>query len=133
MNVKYESLPKNRTFGFFFSFISLVVAAYFIYKSVLSWTVIFLCLAFLFLMLSIIRPSALSMLNKLWFHLGLVLAHIVSPLILAILFFVFISPVAIIMRFFGRDELRLKLIKRNSHWRIRENGTPKPSSFEDQY
>jgi len=48
---------------------------------------------------------------------GLVLGKIFSPIVLGIIFFGLFTPISILMRIFGRDELRLKFIKKNSYWR----------------
>ena len=51
---------------------------------------------------------------------GQLLGTIINPIVLGVIFFMLIMPYGLIMRLFGRDELRLKLKKRESHWKIRE-------------
>ena len=63
---------------------------------------------------------------------GLLLGRIVSPIILAIIFFLLITPYSLVMRFFGRDELRLKLRKRKSHWKYR-NQMLSQTNFTQQF
>ena len=47
---------------------------------------------------------------------GVLLGTIVSPIIMGIIFFGIFTPIAIIMRLSGRDELRLRLKKKKTHW-----------------
>jgi hypothetical protein len=133
MDYKDTSLPKNRTFGIFFSSISLLASGYFYYQSVLFWSLILAVLTFALAIISMIRPSWLTIFNKLWFQLGSVLGSIFGPLVLSFIFFILITPVAVAMRLFGRDELRLKRIKRDTYWRVRATKTPGSTSFKDQY
>ena len=133
MDYKDTSLPKNRTFGIFFSFISLLASGYFYCQSVLFWSLIFAVVTFTLAIISMIRPSWFTIFNKLWFQLGSVLGSIFGPLVLSFIFFILITPFAVTMRLFGRDELRLKRIKRDTYWRVRTTKTPDSTSFKDQY
>ena len=49
-----------------------------------------------------------------------------------IIFFGLFTPVALVMRISGRDELRLKLAKKSSHWILREEPM-KSDSFKHQF
>ena len=125
-------LPSNRKFGFFFTFVFSVVAAYFYYSADVSWAYVFIAAASIFLLITLIKNDALLPLNKLWMRFGLILGMIVSPIVLGIIFFGLFTPIAMLMRLGGRDELRLKLTKRASHWILR-NELIKPESFKHQF
>jgi len=90
-------------------------------------------LALLFLVASLLRPSWLHPLNRLWMMLGLVLHRIVNPIVMGLLFFGTIWPTGIVMRMRGRDLLRLKREPAaNSYWIAREPG-PQPETMKDQF
>ena len=112
-------LPSNRKFGFFFIFVFAVAAAYFYYSANVSWAYVFIAAALIFLLITLINSHALLPLNKLWMRFGLLLGLIVSPIVLGIIFFGLFTPIAMLMRLSGRDELRLKLTKKASHWILR--------------
>lgn len=57
---------------------------------------------------------------------------IISPFVLGILFFVFFTPMAILMKLYGRDELRLKFKKNITYWILRDNQIM-PDSFKNQF
>ena len=72
------------------------------------------------------------MTNFAWYKFGILLGKIVNPLVMGILFYLMISPVAILSRLFGRDELKIKESKKNSYWidkKVEKNLT----SFKNQY
>jgi large-conductance mechanosensitive channel len=59
------------------------------------------------LLLGIVAPARLSTLNKVWFKIGAVIAKVVNPIILAILFFFVVTPMALVMRMMGKRPLHL--------------------------
>ena len=88
--------------------------------------------ALAFLLVTLIKCDALLPLNKLWMRFGLLLGMIVSPIVLGVIFFGLFTPIAMLMRLSGRDELRLKFTQKTSHWISR--GEPiKPESFKHQF
>lgn len=71
--------------------------------------------------------------NRAWYQLGVLLGRIVNPVVLGLLFFLLITPVAILGRMFGRDPLRLKRRNIESYWIERSPVGPSPDSFKNQY
>ena len=125
-------LPSNRNFGFFSTFIFSVAAAYFYFLVSLSWAYVFIGAASIFLLVTLIKSDALLPLNKLWMRFGFLLGMIVSPIILGIIFFGLFTPIAILMRLSGRDELRLRFSHKVSHW-ITRSEPIKSESFKHQF
>ena len=125
-------LPSNRKFGFFFTFIFAVAAAYFYHSADVTWTYVFIASALVFLLVTLIKCDALLPLNKLWMRFGLLLGKIVSPIVLGVIFFGLFTPIAMLMRLSKRDELRLKFTQKASHWISREEPI-KPESFKHQF
>ena len=58
-----------------------------------------------FLLTALVFPKALQPLNKLWFRFGMLLHQIVNPIVMGFLFFVTVTPIALIMRLVGKDPL----------------------------
>ena len=125
-------LPSNKKFGLFFTFVFALLAVYFYTKELISWTLIMSLVSLSLLVLSIVKAKILLPLNKLWMKLGLILSIIVSPIILGAIFFGIFTPVALLMRFIRRDELRLKFYKKSSHW-IARSEQIKSESFKQQF
>tara|TARA_B100000959_G_C14467785_1_gene413764 strand:- start:92 stop:493 length:402 start_codon:yes stop_codon:yes gene_type:complete len=126
-------LPSNRKFGFFFTAIFAAVSIYFVLKLQHTLSALFAIFALVTLSLSLFKPELLLLFNRLWMRLGYLLGKIISPIILGIIFYVMIVPVAVITRLAGRDELRLKHKDRDSHWKVRSPIGPEPSSFKHQF
>ena len=125
-------LPSNRKFGLFFTFVFLVAAAYFYYSDNVTWAYSFIVGALLFLLVTLIKSDALLPLNKLWMRFGLLLSMIVSPIVLGVIFFGLFTPYALIIKIFGRDELRLKIKKVKTHWKSRSRTMPQ-TDFTQQF
>jgi hypothetical protein len=90
--------------------------------------------AALFAATALIYPRMLRHLNWLWFKFGLLLHKIVSPIVMAFLFFVTITPIGFIMRARGKDLLRLKREPElDSYWIKRDPPGPAPGSMKDQF
>jgi len=125
-------LPSNRKFGFFFTFVFVVVAAYFYYSGNVTWAYVVIAAALAFLLVTLIKSDSLLPLNKLWMRFGLLLGMIVSQIVLGVIFFGFFTPIAILMRLRGRDELRLKFTQKVTHW-ISRGELIKSESFKNQF
>ena len=131
MPLEYE-LPSNRKFGFFFTFVFAVVAAYLYYSAIIIWAYVFFGAASIFLIITLIKSDLLLPLNNLWMRFGFLIGMIVSPLVLGIIFFGLFTPIAMLMRLSGRDELRLKFAHKASYWILRTEPI-KSESFKHQF
>jgi hypothetical protein len=132
MKFSEVELPTNKKFGFFFSFIFGLAAFYCYANASMSWAYSMAFLSAVFLSVTIIKSDVLLPLNKLWMKFGLLLSMIVSPFILGVIFFGLFTPIAVLMRMRGRDELRLKLNAKASHW-ISRSSPIKSVSFRNQF
>ena len=126
-------LPSNRKFGLFFSAVFAAVSAYFFVENstVAAYAFFILCLRIF--ITTLVRADALLPLNKIWMRFGLLLGMIISPLVLGVIFFGLFTPIAILSRFFGRDELRLTFKEKPTHWILREPTTAQTDAFKQQF
>ncbi len=132
--MKYQQieLPSNRKFGFFFSLVFFILATYFIYIQSKAIALAMLLVASLFLVIAFFKADLLLPLNKIWMRFGLLLGRVISPIILGIIFFGLITPYSIVIRIFGRDELRLRISKNKTHWITRSQSSPQ-TDFKRQF
>ena len=65
--------------------------------------------------------------------LGLALGRVVSPIVLGIIFFGLITPIALIAKLMGRDELKLKRPKKSSYWSEPISSNSDADSFKNQF
>tara|TARA_B100000900_G_C20514596_1_gene689501 strand:+ start:626 stop:1009 length:384 start_codon:yes stop_codon:yes gene_type:complete len=122
-------ISSNRSFGLVFFVVFLIIAFYPLLndKSINTWSLI---VSLIFLTLGLINSKLLNPLNKVWFKFGLFLGKIVSPVIMAIIFFFVVTPIGFIMRMLKKDLLNLKYNDDKSYW-IKKEG-PK-SKMKNQF
>ena len=127
-------LPSNKKFGLLFFGVFFALALYAYSKNEATLVIgLLLLLSGFFLISSFFYQSLLSPLNKAWFMLGLALGKIVSPIVLGIIFFGLITPIALIARLMGRDELKLKRPKKSSYWSEPIGSNSDADSFKNQF
>lgn len=123
----------DRGFGLVFSAVFLIIAAWPLMggRGLRWWAV---AVAVGFAAIALLRPGLLAPLNRLWMKLGLLLAHVVSPIALGILFYLVFFPIGAVMRLFGADPMRLKRSRdAASYWIAREPPGPPPQSMDRQF
>jgi hypothetical protein len=125
-------LPSNHKFGYFFTFIFLIASMYFLFKEInMAFFVLGTC-SIVFFLVTLFKAEILRPLNKLWMGFGLVLGMIVSPIVMGAIFFIIFTPIGILMRFFGRDELLLQFKTKPSYW-TKRNEDIHSNSFRSQF
>lgn len=129
-----SNLPSNRTFGLLFIGVFAILGAYGLWKD-WSGEVIktFFIISAVLVIVTLLAPKLLTPFNKAWYQLGLFLGKVVSPVVLGVLFFIVITPVALAMRLAGRDALKLRKQNVESHWIDRKPPGPEPESFKEQF
>jgi hypothetical protein len=81
-----------------------------------------------------LAPHWLAPLNRAWFGIGNALNKVVSPLIMALVFFVIVTPTAWLRRRTGSDVLGLRNSPEvKSYWRLRDPPGPEPDSLKNQF
>jgi hypothetical protein len=123
----------ERGFGITFGAVSLIVALWPV-RSGQPPRVWVLAIAALFCLIAFTRPSLLRPLNLAWMRFGLLLARITNPLILGLLFYLVLTPMALILRLLGKDLLRLRRDPgAPSYWIERNPPGPEPESMANQF
>ena len=109
-------ISSNRSFGFLFFVVFFVISLWPLKSQgdLRLWAFI---LSLVFLVLGVLNSKFLTPLAKLWFKFGTILGSIISPLIMGAIFFIVVTPTGIIMRFLGKDLLRIKKNKTiSTYW-----------------
>lgn len=123
----------DRAFGFVMTGVSGLLAAINLWHAGRIWPWMGLICAG-FLVASLVRPSVLTPLNRLWFKLGLFLHTIVNPIVMGLLFYFAVLPTGLVMRLMGKDLLRLGLDRHSeSYWIVRQPPGPQPEAMRDQF
>ena len=129
-----NKFPSNKKFGFLFTLIFIILSGYFyLYKYSNFLIIISLIIATTFLITALIKPIILKPFNVLWFKLSIFLSKIVNPIILGIIFYILITPIAIITKIFGRDILKIKYTNKITYWINKDKIDYDKESFKKQY
>lgn len=132
-NSQAVEMGSERSFGLVFAVFFGLLAGFSFFKG--SDGFVYLAGATgIFLVLALAAPKVLKPLNIVWFKFGLLLHKIVSPLIMGLLFYLTVTPIALIVRSTGKDPLRLKLDgAAKSYWIERDPPGPAPESLTKQF
>ena len=109
-------ISSNRSFGFLFFVVFFVISLWPLISQgdLRLWAFI---LSLVFLLLGVLNSKLLTPFNKLWFKFGILLGSIVSPIVMGAVFFIVVTPVGLIMRFLGKDLLRINKNKTiSTYW-----------------
>lgn len=116
-------------FGGFFCFVALWPL---VHHAALRWWA--LPVAAVLLVLAVFAPHFLAPLNRAWFRLGLALNKIVSPVLMAVLFFGAVVPLGWFLRWKGEDLLSLKRApEAETYWIVRDPPGPAPGTMTKQF
>ena len=113
--MKKKSINSNKSFGILFFVVFFLYGIWPILSSneIRIWS---LSMGIIFLILGLLNSKLLTPFHNLWLKLGTLLGRIVSPIVMFLVYFVFITPLAVIIRLSGKDLLRKKFNKSPSYW-----------------
>ncbi len=115
----------NRSFGILFFLVFLGFGLWPLTKE-LSPNIYLIIISVVFLVLGLLNSKLLSPLNEIWIKFGEILGRVIAPLIMALVYFLILTPISLLVRAFGKDLLGLKYSRQqNSYWikRKKEIGT----------
>ena len=106
----------NRSFGVIFFIVFLVLGLWPL-KNSGNPNFYIVGISGIFLVLGILNSKILSPFNKAWIKLGEFLGTIIAPIVMALIYFVVLTPISLIVRIFGKDLLELKFLKKKeTYW-----------------
>jgi hypothetical protein len=123
----------HRAFGWVMAAVAALIAAWAWHfgKSWFGWP---LAIGAAFAACATLRPALLAPLNRLWMSLGHLLGRIVSPIVMGLIYFGVVTPIAIIARWRGVDPMRRRFDPAaTSYWIERQPPGPDPATMERQW
>jgi len=126
-------MGSEKSFGLVFAVVFLIIALFPLLgaNQVRLWA---LGVAAVFAVLAYLRPSLLAPLNRVWFLFGLLLHKIISPVVMAIVFFLTVTPIGLIMRLMGKDPLNQSFDQSSeSYWIVVSETKKSESSMRNQF
>lgn len=123
----------ERNFGIVFAVVFAIVGLGPLYHggSTRYWALV---VSAAFLICAFMAPRVLQPLNWLWFKFGLLLHHVVNPIVMGLIYFGAVVPMGFLLRGLKKDLLRLKFDKAvASYWISRESPAPPPGRMTKQF
>ena len=110
----------NRSFGLLFFIVFIVVGLWPVIKGETA-NIYLILISLFFLIFGLINSKILSPFNKAWIKLGEILGLIIAPIIMALVYFIILTPISLIVRMLGKDLLGLKFLKKqDTYWTKRK-------------
>jgi hypothetical protein len=111
-----KSQSSNRSFGLLFFIVFLILGLWPL-KNFGNLNYYLVVASGFFLVLGLINSKLLSPLNNAWIKFGEILGLIIAPIVMAFVYFIFLTPISLVVRFFGKDLLKVKFNKKiDSYW-----------------
>jgi hypothetical protein len=118
-------LPSDRSFGWTFTVVFALVALFH------PWLMV---LVVALAAVTLLRAHWLAPLKRAWMKLGELMHHVVSPVILGVIFFGVFTPIGWVMRRAGRDTMaRSWDAAAKTYWVNRAPPGPSESSFRNMF
>ena len=119
-----EKISSNRSFGILFSIVFAAIAFWPLLNlgEIRVWSVI---VSSIFLLLGLINSKLLYPLNFVWVKFGELIGKVVAPLVMALIFFIILTPIGLFLRLIGKDLLNIKLNQNKTYW-IKRDKEPGP-------
>ncbi|MDC0472423.1 SxtJ family membrane protein [Pelagibacteraceae bacterium] len=106
----------NKSFGILFFIVFLIIGLYplILYEELRIWSII---LSVIFLILGISNSKLLTPLKYSWLKLGETLGKFIAPIVMFFVYFIFVTPIGLILRIFNKDIINLRINKSiKSYW-----------------
>ena len=112
----------NRSFGILFFLVFLGFGLWPLTKE-MSPNIYLIIISVIFLILGLLNSKLLSPLNNLWIKFGEILGKVIAPIVMAVVYFLILTPISLLVRLFGKDLIEMKFnnnvksyfIKRKKH------------------
>lgn len=122
----------NRSFGLVIGGVFLIIAVFPVLfgGELRLWA---LAVSAVFAGLGLARPAVLQPLNIAWFRFGMLLNRIISPIVMGIIFFVTVTPIALVRRLRAGDPLSQRFDpEADSYWIVR-SAEDRPTDMKKQF
>lgn len=128
--------PSNRSFGLTVGGILAAIGLYnWLWKgSPAGWVLLFLLPGLALVIAGLLAPQSLHLLNTWWMRLALLMARIVNPVLMLLIFVAGFLPFALFMRLIKRDVLKRSFDRQaETYWVTRPPQTSSSDSMKNQF
>lgn len=119
----------SKSFGYLFFGLFLILSLWPVLNDN-SVNFLFLSISAVFLILTIFKAKILDFLNNYWIKLGELLGRVVAPIIMFAVFFVIVTPLALLTKLLKKDLLNMRFNDSKTYW---TNKVKKIDSMDKQF
>jgi hypothetical protein len=124
--------PSNRNFGFVFTvaFLAFGLRPLRHRGEVRLWC---LALSGALLLITLARPTLLDVPNRIWTRCGVLLGRVLNPVVTGLLFYLVFTPIAVALRWMGKDLLHLASDRNAQTYWTGRNAADELSDMKNQF
>ena len=120
-------MPSDRKFGWTFTVVFVLLGAF-------AYSPVLVGIGGILALVTLTRAHWLAPAKRAWMKFGELLHHVISPLVMGVIYFAVFTPAAIVMRLAGRDALERSYdAAAPTYWKRRDPPGPADDSFRNLY
>lgn len=131
-----KNIPKSnkdiKSFGITIGIILFIISGLLMYYNKDAYQLIAI-IASTFIGLGLIIPVMLKPFYFVWMTFAAILGWVMTRIILSLVFYLIITPIALLTKLLGEDFLALKKIGSDSYWNYRESSEELNQNYEKQF
>ena len=132
--MRKQSLRAEREFGFIVGGVLVLLSSWWFYRGKFhNLREVTSIVGSLLVILAFIFPRALVWPNKAWMALAEVLSFVTTRIILALVFFLIVTPIGVIKRSLGWDPLNRRAAPGESYWKPYSERQRNPRHYEKMF
>jgi len=131
--MKQRSFRAEREFGVVVGSVFILLGSWWFYRGKFGIASVALSIGFVLLISGIVFPRVLIIPNRLWMGLAAILSYISTRIILAIVFFLILTPIGLIKRAMGWDPLHRRATPADTYWHPYSERQLNPRHYEKMY
>lgn len=132
--MKHSSFRAQREFGLVVGGVLILLSGWWLYRNKFLPVVrITFPLGALLILLGLLWPRALVLPNKVWMLLAEGLSFVTTRIILALVFFLVVTPIGVVKRLMGWDPLGRRGARSTSYWKPYSERQRDPRHYEKMF
>lgn len=129
-----RSFRAEKEFGLIVGGVFVLLGSWWIYRGkFFNAACVLICLGAVLILFGVVAPRLLVVPRKLWMKLAEGMSYVSSRIILAIVFFLVLTPIGLIKRAMGWDPLQRRGGSRDSFWQPYPERQKNPRHYEKMY
>lgn len=129
-----RSFRAEKEFGLIVGGVFVLLGSWWIYRGkFFNAACVLICLGAVLILFGVVVPRLLVVPRKLWMKLAEGMSYVSSRIILAIVFFLVLTPIGLIKRAMGWDPLQRRGGSRDSFWQPYPERQKNPRHYEKMY